>query len=117
MTRLAPLVALALIAGCATPQEVIDQGLRSVHELKSAPAIAAPCLARNAENDRALWSTTVRPLDRPDRLEVILRTSPEVTIVVAHVEPNGIGSRATIWLRSTWFYRGDELVAAMAKDC
>lgn len=107
-----------LLAGCATSQEVRDTGEKIVvGDLARPPAVAAACMARNIENDRPVFGTVpVRPLER-DSWEVIYRTGPETVLAVVHVEPDGPGSRATIWLKGHWFYRRGDLVPTMLKGC
>lgn len=101
---LACLAALQL-AGCASsPQDVRASATRSTHDLRMAPAQAAGCMARNAENVFRPLSTTlaadVRALPDGKSYEVITRMPgwPGTGVIyVFEVNPNGAGSKATIF--------------------
>jgi hypothetical protein len=91
-----------LLAGCiSTPQELRDQGERTVFELKQLPDAAAACVARNIENARH-YQTTIRPLD--DKRELVMRSQVH-NLAVIEFEPMKNGSRATIWMRSIFHDR------------
>lgn len=117
MDRIVMASVTLLLAACQTPQSLQNEGARTEYLLLKPPAIAAACLARNAEGDRDWFSVTIRPLEAPDRLELILRVRPDSASVLAHVLPKGDGSRATIYMRREWFYRRDELLSAMIAGC
>lgn len=114
MKRLA-VIAVVVLAGCQTPQDVRSSGERSVHDLKLPPERAAYCMARNIENYRTLYNPTVRPFGASG-YEVVVRFGGDHTGFVAQLEPNGAGSRATVW---TLGYMFDRLGAraAMVGGC
>jgi hypothetical protein len=60
-------------------------------------------------------NTIVRPFGKG--VELVVAQSPATTDMVAQIEPAGIGSLATVWLRPDSFPRRDELVPTMVKGC
>lgn len=110
-------IALTLLtAGCMTQQELLSNGTQSEHRLKARPPVAAACLARNFDNFRSGWTSTVRALDATST-EMVGNWGPDITAVIAHVKPDRDGSIATIWLRPYAFVGRDDLVPAMLKGC
>lgn len=105
------LIALALLAGCATTQELMQTGDRSEHRLKRPPALAVACMTRNLENDYDIAAMVIRPLD-DGGTELIMGTA-----LVAQARAEGAGSRVTFWLRPQWFYRKAELIPRMIAGC
>lgn len=117
MRSAAAIALLALMAGCATPQEMRDGSER--HEFTSVrPAgDVARCIARIGEEQTpfAYPTATVRDGAVAGSYEVQIRQGDH-TSFVADVVPAGSGSRATVYR-----YRGiittSGLPAAMAKGC
>lgn len=114
MKRLAIPVALALLTGCATPTELKQDGIRTHYTLRLPPDQAARCLARNAEEYFGGFGAQVRETEAPGILEVHVRM--EQLLAVAHIEPKGGGSSATIW-RGRIPLIAWGLPEAMAKGC
>lgn len=105
--------AVALLAGCiSTPQELRNDGERTVFRLKLAPDQAAGCVARNIENARH-YQTTIRPMG--DAREIIMRSGPH-NLAVIEIAPAQSGSQATVWMRS--FFAGrEEFQRTMTEGC
>lgn len=117
MTRAAAIALLALLAGCATPQEMREGSERRDWTSARAPADVARCIARHAEENTPLAypQATVREGSANGSLEVQVRHGDH-TSFVADVLPSGAGSRVTLYR-----YRGMistvNMPAAMAKGC
>lgn len=113
------IAALALTAGCAlTPKEVIEQGPRSVHELRQPPALAAGCMARNIENHRQSYSSHVRAIDASTtELVVRMPQAENAAMAVAHVTPSRTGSTATIWMSPHTMHAIHRDLEAMLAGC
>jgi hypothetical protein len=111
MKRLMLIAALLALAGCATPNELKQDGPRSEHRLRLQPTEAVKCLARNAEEFFGGFDAQIR------ENEVHVRGGdPRRLVAVAAVSPADQGSAATIWrTQSLLFISG--LPAAMAKGC
>ena len=111
------IVVLMLLAGCGTtPQDLRQEGERSVHTLIRSPETAARCMVRNLENAGfGVGNTSVRALGKG--VELVMAHTPETTSVIAQIEPAGTGSTATVWLQPDPFYRRAELVLTMIKGC
>lgn len=110
------IVLSALLAGCSTtPKEVMDSGSKTFHMMKDPPERAALCMARNIENHDAGFLTSIRPLDAMQELIVRLQAGPHV-VFLAHIQPAGKGSHATLWERG-YLLGGADAKAAMLKGC
>lgn len=103
--------AVALLAGCATPGELIQTGEKSEHRLARAPELATACMVRNLEQRYDRSGMMVRPLDGGGSELVV------GAMLVAHAMPNAGGSRVTVWLRPEPFYRRADVVPDMVKGC
>lgn len=114
--------ALALIlAGCAsTPQEVIQEGPRSDHDLKLAPAAAAGCISRNAENLVDSIQAPMRPLPEADYFEVVIRNMGSdfrPILMVGIVAPRTPGARVTFHGKGYISPPRAEFVSMLVKGC
>lgn len=107
-------IAVVLLAGCVTVQDVQTSGDLSEHALRQSPRDAAGCLARNAENYWPGIQTYVRSAGNGNE-EVVVRNGPDFALVHALVSPAAEGSRATIRRRTPIFR--PELVPAMLAGC
>lgn len=107
------LAALVLLAGCATPSELKQDGVRAEYTLRLAALEAARCLARNAEEFLPWYEARER--DMGGTYEVHVRTSGNL-VAVAVVRPAINGSSATIW-RMAIPTVANSLPDAMAKGC
>lgn len=95
------LLLILLLAGCSySPKEVMEEGPKSVHQVQSAPELAARCIGRNVEVKlQALIQSADRALDPGPGRELIFRLSnPPLFATIARVEPAGSGSAVTVWL-------------------
>lgn len=108
-------LAVALLAGCETPGELIQGGPRSTYQLKLPQDRAAVCLARAAENHIGTLSAIVRPLDQ-NTTEVVVRVQGQDAVLVAHVKPTGSQSQATFY-RSNFYRWSADVIAAMVAGC
>lgn len=113
MIRLSAIVAAALLVGCATPQGLKEDGVRTEYTLRQPALEAARCLVRNAEEFMAWYEASLRDLG--GAYEVHVRTGGNL-VAVAAVRPAGNGSSATIW-RMTIPTAANWLPDAMAKGC
>lgn len=105
----------AALAGCATPQELKQDGARHDYTLKLAPAEAVRCMSRNAEEHAGYVTPRVRDTGQADVREIVV-SGLDSTLAVAEIRAAGNGSRATIW-RAAIPAMPFGLPAAMAKGC
>lgn len=115
------LLTLVILVGCQTtltPQELMTEGQKSVHPLRQPLGIAAGCFARNIEKHRQVYVASVRdtPLGKEVAIRFVSHGGSHWT-AVANIEPSGSGSLATVYLRNTYFYRRDEFIPTLVKDC
>ena len=94
------LLTLAL-AGCGTAMsapEVVDAGDTYIADTRTAPMLAASCLARNAERLHDAWTASVRTLGERGA-ETIVRVTVGFApaVVVGHFEPAASGSKAHLY--------------------
>jgi|GEM_PF-2311641 len=90
-------ISMLLIAGCATPQEIMQRPPDTTRSLKLDPQAAALCITRNIE----ARATNILVDRRPDgeNWELISKVMGEaITVyVIARIRPEGTGSHATLW--------------------
>jgi hypothetical protein len=107
---------LALLAGCATPQELRSDSDRSEFSSRQSAADVAQCIARTAEEQTRLSYPFATVRETGGRYEVQVRSYDNVVLMVADVVPSGAGARATIH-RAPYVWATSHLPAAMAKGC
>ena len=115
----AGLTLACLVAGCAmTPQQTLDEGMKSVHRTAGAPAVAAGCIARNMENESGM-TARVRALDASGAQEVIVgmpgNPFGNAMFIVHLVSGETSGSTATIY--TAMGIRREFWVGVMLKGC
>lgn len=97
--RLTVVLSVCFLAGCAmTPQQVLESGPRTRHELQMDAPRAAGCIGRNADNLVDSIQSSMRPLPEAGRYEVLIRNmnAQGSVLLIAHVEPRGAASSATM---------------------
>lgn len=87
-------VLLLILLGCATPQNIWDEGKRESFASDQAPRAVARCIARNAESG-AGFVTAQERVDEDGSAEVIVRTTlmgSTNVMAVARIKPAPNGS-------------------------
>lgn len=111
-------IAAAALAACTTPADVRRDGARTDYTLKLAPAAAARCMARNAEDHFGTFSAQVRDGVTPAAGATVIVRGGDSTAVIAELRPAGGGSQAAVWLSPLIFAPpGSRLPAVMAQGC
>jgi hypothetical protein len=117
MRKLMTGIAVLLLVGCATPQEMMQAPPDAVLKLKGAPQAGALCITRNLENYASNMIVNMRPT--PEGWEVISRLTGEATTIyaIAQLRPSGPGSEAQIWAAQQIFTGTDAVVKQIVKGC
>lgn len=111
-------IAAAVLTACATPGDVRRDGARSDYALKLAPAAAARCMARNAEDHFGTFSAQVRDGVAAAEGSTVIVRAGDSTAVIADLRPRVGGSQASVWLSPLIFMPpGSTLPAVMAQGC
>lgn len=109
------------LVGCAmTPQQVLDAGPRTTHDLQLDAPRAAGCIGRNADNLIDSIQSSMRPLPENGRYEVLIRNmnAHGSVLLIAHVAPRGASAVATmIGPGFTLSPTRAELIADLVKGC
>lgn len=108
---------VALLAGCATTPQDTQQ--TEPYHLKSAqpPDRAALCIIRTAESKSGSFSGREEEPPEPGARKVVIRHISAGTSVVAHVLPDGSGSKITLWLSWQHFLFRDTIVEQITAGC
>lgn len=92
-------VLVAMLAGCATTDRLLEEGARVSYQSKNPVAQVAACVARNAErNDPGVFATERAMPDGPGR-EVLVRWQSTLTVntmYAIHITERDQGSEATV---------------------
>ena len=112
-------IALVFLAACShTPMQLRQEVPPAAFDSPRAPADAALCVTRNAEEYNPLadvtFTASYRPGREPGSYEVIVLNSGQ-TRAVADVLPTSSGSRIVVFLTPYLVWR--ELPVRIAKDC
>lgn len=108
-----------LLAGCGTtPMDILQSGEKFVRTYDQPPATAAACMARHMKNFSLGITADVLAMQRPNEHEVVVRAPlPGTTFAVAHFEPHGSGSRATVYFTSNWLVDRASFQEALLQGC
>ena len=109
-------LAALLLAACATPSDVIKQGLsRSFVSTANVPN-TVECVKRHAIDFRAIGPTKTQPSATPGGVEVYVDSDLGATMV-AVVTPAAAGSNVTVYYESDRLRRlhGDDMIRGCAK--
>jgi hypothetical protein len=92
-------VALCVLAGgCAVPyQDVLQSGEKYTSESIRKPPDVADCVAARLKKQRE-WQLTRRPLGDRGSIELVVGSSGDGVVAVAHVHPSPYGSRVESWI-------------------
>lgn len=99
MRRMAITVAMLAVAGCSTtPVDIVAKGPRFSWSSSKSARTVLDCVARNAENGDHRVSTTMRPTEREDGYELIVRGSDVGPIAVARSFSTAAGATVENWI-------------------
>lgn len=119
--RSAAAVAAALLAGCgATPDHVVEQGLRHEFASTAAPLKLASCTTENANSISPLYAAYLTELVRPDSYQVAVHRNnlSKDAILVAYAMPAAAGSQLLLYsARSLDPARTADWVARLRRGC
>jgi hypothetical protein len=92
-------VALCILAGgCAVPyRDVLESGHKYTAESIRKPPDVADCVAARLKKQRE-WQLTRRPLGDRGSIELVVGSSGEGVVAVAHVHAFPYGSRIESWI-------------------
>ena|SRR5687767_13322602 len=112
IARFIPIVfILALASACAAQRESSAYGSTHTHRSKLAPAEAARCFARNAEEHSSALKSEVTGGD------VIVRVKNGVTYATASYRRSGAGAQGAITLNVTSSSRRSDLFDTLVEGC
>ena len=114
------IVVLAVVGlcGCAlTPAELIEQGERTQYSSRLAPAAAAECMARNAEEINPGFTTRIRPGTPPAALDVVAQIAGMGTTLLAQITPVAGGSSVNVWMSPQLMFHERAWGGQMVRGC
>lgn len=108
-----------VLAGCATPAELINSDRGNVYKSAQPPIKVAQCLARNADEQRAGIFVTPAPAtwresQDPGAYEMVYLGANGAAIAAARAIPAAEGSSFTIWIGHP--HKGKDGVGAWLAD-
>jgi hypothetical protein len=110
------LIALALLAGCASPfAPRTGAGTEQTMHVALPPERAAACFARNAEEHSSALVAEVNP--GRDRSQVVVRVKNGVLYAIGDFDRAGSGSTAKLTLNVTTSGSRSDLVDALLEGC
>jgi len=110
------LILLAFLAGCAQGKSAsAPYGSTHTHRFSQAPAQAARCFARNAEEHSSALVAEVNARD--SGADVIVRVKNGVTYATANFRRSNGGSSGTITLMVRSSSRNYDLFGALVEGC
>lgn len=112
---LAVITLVALLTGCATPQEFMAEPPDAQLTLKLPPDQAVICMTRNMEAKGSGFISDRRPTSQGG-WEIIVR-GIDTLFAVGQLKPEGNGSHATVWMAALVFQTKESVIADMTKGC
>lgn len=108
---------ILLLAGCATPGEVMQTPPDATVALRNPPELAASCISRNLDGIASNITVDRRPTAQG--LEFIAKVTGDIPTIFAavHLTAAGSGSNAQVWAWGTMEHAKPRIAAQLVKGC